>query len=231
MTASRHCSRAAFTLVETLIGMSLALMVMTAVLTTYVTLGRNFTRTLGLSSANQPNLESQSRRTLATFAQDVRMASGLDLTGTAPKVVPSNSGLTLIIPTGSGTKYVTYYYNGTAAPAPLSTYTIPAYSLARIDLSTSTAQTLHTNLSITTGTASSPIITTEFYFRYFDSSGLPYDNGTSPYTATVTNYVPGIKQVSVSFASQAGSIVNGTLTQVYRTGSPRLLFRNKALLQ
>jgi len=105
---------AGFTLVEVLIGMSLSLLIMGAVLSSYVFLGRNFTRSLGISSANQPNLESQARRTLAYFTQDVRAASGLDLTGTAPKVLPSASGVTLVVPTGSGTTTVTYVYNSAA---------------------------------------------------------------------------------------------------------------------
>lgn len=86
--------------------MTLALMVMTAVLTTYVSLGRNFTRSLGLSSANQPTLEGQGRRTLAYFAQDVRMASGISGT-------PSTSTVTFTLPTGTGSTTVAYSYNST----------------------------------------------------------------------------------------------------------------------
>jgi Tfp pilus assembly protein PilW len=202
-----------FTLVELLIGASLALMVMTAVLTTYVTVGRNFTRSLGVSSANQPTLDTQARRTLAAFAQDVRMASGIDTTGTAPRVVPSATGVTLIQPTTSGSKYVTYYFNNTASPVTLSTYTIPALSLVRIDLSTSTALTLHQNL--------------------LTCSLTYYDNSGNSYTASdlsSRNYLLGIKQLSLSFTSQAGSATNGTLTQVYYTDSPRVLLRNRSLL-
>ena len=64
-------SRAGFTLVELLVGMSLALVVMTGVLSTFSFLGRNLNRL-----ANQQKLESEGRRALAYFAQDVRMASG-----------------------------------------------------------------------------------------------------------------------------------------------------------
>ncbi len=183
--ASSHS--AAFTLVELLVGMSLALMVMTAVLTTYVTLGRNFTRSLGISSANQPNLESQARRTLAYFTRDVRMASGISGT-------PSASSLTLSLPTGTSSTTVAYTYSsGTLTRTPAG----------------GTAQTLHTNL-------------VTFTFNYYDSSGNPY--------TTFVNYLPGIKQLSFTLTSQAGNSTNGTLTQVYRTDSPRLLIRNKTLL-
>ncbi len=107
-TALSKCSASkGFTLVELLVGMSLALIVMTAVLSTYITLGRNFTRSLGVSSANSPTLEGQARRTLAAFAQDVRMASGISGT-------PSANAVTLTLPTGSGTTTVAYSYNSSA---------------------------------------------------------------------------------------------------------------------
>lgn len=186
--------------------MSLALMVMTAVLTTYVTLGRNFTRSLGISSANQPDLASQARRTLAAFAQDVRMASGI--LGT-----PNARSMTLILPTGTATKNVAYYFNNTASPVTVTlagySTTVPAMSLVRVDGSSGATQTLQSSLLTCV-------------FNYYDSSGKPY--------SAYVNYLPGIKQLSVTFTAQAGSSTNGTLTQVYETDSPRLLLRNKALL-
>jgi hypothetical protein len=188
---------AAFTLVEVLIGLSLALMVMTAVLTTYVTVGRNFTRSLGISSANQPTLESQARRTVATFTQDVRIA--VDISGT-----PSASAVTLTLPISSGTMTVAYSYNSAAG------------TLTRTP-SVGAAQVLHSNLLTCV-------------FRYYDTSGNPYDNGSSPYT-TVTTYPAGIKQVSLYFTSQAGNATNGTLTQIYENDTQRLILRNKTLLQ
>ncbi|MBL9217097.1 MAG: hypothetical protein JNG82_01305 [Opitutaceae bacterium] len=200
---------AAFTLLELLIGLSLSLMVMTAVLTTYVSLGRNFTRSLGLSSANQPNLESQSRRTLATFAQDVRGSSGLAL-------APTATSLTLTVPITTGTKTVSYYINATASPVTvtLSGYstTVPAQSLARVDGGTGVMLVLQGSLLIT-GTNT---------FTYYDSSGYPY--------TTYVNYLPGIKQVSLTVTAQAGSSTNGTLTETYVSDSPRLLFRNRPFL-
>ena len=187
-----------FTLVEVLIGASLALMIMTAVLTTYVSLGRNFTRSLGISSSNQPSLEAQARRTLAYFIQDVRMASGLSGT-------PSVSAVTLTLPAGSGTMTVAYSYDSAAG------------TLTRTP-STGSALVLHSRLL-------------SCNFRYYDTSGNPYDSGSSPYTtAFSTSSSSGIKQLSLGFTAQAGSSTNGTLTQLYRTDSPRVLLRNKALL-
>jgi hypothetical protein len=173
-----------------LIGASLALLVMTAVLTTYVTLGRNFTRSLGISSANQPDLASQARRTLVYFTQDVRMASGISGT-------PSASSVILTLPTGSGTTTISYTYNSAAG------------TLTRTPASGS-ALVLHSSLLTCV-------------FSYYDSSGNPY--------TTYVNYLPGIKQLSLSLTSQAGSSTIGTLTQVYRTDSTRVLLRNKPLLQ
>lgn len=207
---------AGFTLVELIVGMTLSLMIMGAILSSYVFLGRNFTRSLGLSSANEPTLESQGRRALTYFTQDVRMASGLDTTGVVPNVVPSAAGMTLILPASSGTKYITYYYNETSTDVAFSTFNIPAQTLVRIDQGSATIQTLHTNLL-------------SLYFRYFDSAGRPYDNSNPPYTTT-SNYLSGIKQVSVTFTSQGGSNTNGTLTPVYATASPLLILHNKQLL-
>ena len=190
---TRNKNRAGFTLVELLIGMSLSLLIMGGVLSSYVFLGRNFTRSLGISSANQPTLETQGRRALAYFMQDVRMASGISGT-------PSASSLTLTLPASSGTTTVTYAYNSTAR------------TLTRTPAS-GTALILLTNLL----TSPSP-----FTFTYYDSSGNPY--------TSFTNYLTGIKQVSMSFSSQAGNSGNGTLTQVYQVASLRLILRNKQLL-
>jgi len=199
-----------FTLVELLVGMSLALMVMTAVLSTYVTLGRNFTRTLGVSSANQPNLESQARRTLAMFAQDVRVATGLSGT-------PGATSLTLTQPTGAATKTVSYYLNATTAAVTLTlsgySTTVPAQTLVRVDGSNGNTLNLQSSLQVAGSNA----------FTYYDASGNPY--------TTFVNYLPGIKQVSLTITLQAGSSINGTLTPAYESDSPRLLLRNKALLQ
>jgi Tfp pilus assembly protein PilW len=208
--------QAAFTLVELLVGMSLALMVMTAVLTTYVMIGRNFTRSLGISSANQPTLVSQARRTLAYLAQDVQMASGLSGT-------PSATNLTLYIPTGTGSKTVSYYLNtSTTNPGPvtvtLSGYStiVPAQTLVRVDGVSGVMLILQSSLYAAGANG----------FSCYDSSG----NTFSTSDLSAGNYLGGIKYISLSLFTQAGSATNGTLTQVYETDSPRLLLRNKGFL-
>jgi hypothetical protein len=201
-------------MVEVLIGMSLAMVLMLAVLVSYVSLARNFTRTLGLSEAGRPTLEAQSLRTLAQFTQDVRMATGIVSVFVNSLSTPSAISLTLTLPTGSGTKNIGYYYNSTGAAltVTLASYStrVPARSLVRVDGSNGATQVLHLGLLTCT-------------FNYYDTSGNPYP--------TLPNYCPpGIKQLALTLTSQGGSNTNNTRTEIYQANSPRLLIRNKPLL-
>ncbi|MCX6951992.1 MAG: hypothetical protein NTV51_07480 [Verrucomicrobia bacterium] len=208
----RHPSsrRGGFTIAELIIGVSLSLMVMTAVLSSYVFVARSYTRTIGFGDPNQPTLEAQGRRTLAYFTQDVQLASAV--------TSPSDSQVTLTVPQSTGgTKNVIYYYNkGTIVPPAtvavaetVGGYSVPPKCLARIDVNTSTGLTLHSSLLSCT-------------FSYYDNSGNPY--------TSYVNYLLGIKQVSLTLSAQAGTSRNGTLTSVYQVASPRLLLRNKTVL-
>lgn len=199
-------SKAAFTLVELLIGMSLALTVMTAVLTSYIFLGRSLARL-----ANQQTLETEARRTLAFFAQDVRMTS--DLSGT-----PSASTVALTVPTSSGTNTITYYYNNTSSDAVVTVngtnVTMRANALTRCVYNGSTVTSLTLLNHITTDSLS---------FTYYDSSGNAY--------TSYTDYLSGIKRLTLQFNTQTGVSSNGTQTPVYQFVSPRLTLRNRSLLQ
>jgi Tfp pilus assembly protein PilW len=204
---TRHSSRrsAGFTLAELIIGTSLSMIVMAAVLASYVFVARSYTRTIGFGLPNQPTLESQGRRTLAVFAQDAQVASAIS---TADSNSPSASEVTLTVPRSTGgTKNVTYYYNSTAAAVAVYGVAVPANALARIDRNTSTALTLHTTLLSCS-------------FTYYDASGNPY--------TSYTDYLAGIKQISLALIAQAGT--GNNLTKVYKVASPRFLFRNKSLL-
>lgn len=100
---TRQPSSRAFTLVELLIGSTLAAAVMLAVLSSYVYLGRNFSRL-----TNQQTLETQARQAIAYFTQDVQTAIGISGT-------PSASSVVLILPTDTGaTTTVTYTYTSDA---------------------------------------------------------------------------------------------------------------------
>lgn len=217
-------SRGGFTLVELLIGMTLSLIILGAVLSSYIFLGRNFTRSLGISSANQPTLESQARRSLTNFGEDVRMANGI----TAP-VLPDTlaNEVTLNLPVGSGTKGITYYYNSLTTNWPVTigttTVTVLPQSLTRIEIDVNLSGTT----SVIQATLCSSLLSCAF--SYYDTSGNPYTIFDS--TAAGFSSFSGIKQISLSFTSQAGSSVNKTLTQVFTNASPRLLLRNKPSLQ
>ena len=193
-------SRAGFTLVEVLIGMGLALMVMSAVISSYMFLGRNFTRALGINSSSRPTLEAQGRQTLLQFEQDVRM-------GTAISGTPSASILNITVPTGTVQSTVTYTYASTATT--LHGVSVPAGSLSR-QVNGLDPLVIHYGLLSCS-------------FSYYDSSGNPY--------SSFTNYLIGIKQISLTFTSQTGSSTNGTLTPVYTTSSSRILMRNTAYLE
>ena len=100
-----------FTLVELLIGATLSAAVMAAVLSSYIYLGRSLNRL-----TNQQTLETEARRTLGYFTQDVETSTGVDSTGNAPKVLPDATKVTLNLPSTSAvaTNYVTYTYDSTA---------------------------------------------------------------------------------------------------------------------
>jgi hypothetical protein len=204
-----------------MIGVSLSMIVMAAVLSSYVYVARAYTRTIGFGEPNQPTLESQDRRTLAIFAQDAQVAAGVQTTPTATYPV-SASEVTLIVPSATGgTKNVTYYYNSTTSAATVTknsaSVTVPAKSLARIDWSTSPASwlTLHTSVQTCV-------------FTYYDTFADIEVTGTArPYT-TYVDYLTGIKQISLTLTSRAGTGTN--LTQLYKITSPRYTFRNKGLL-
>src|SRR5262249_43684431 len=95
----RPTSSSGFTTLELLISASLALIILTAVLSTFVYLGRNLTRL-----ANYQMLEAQSRRALTYLRRDLVLAQSVK-TGTTPTV----TSVTLALPAGD----VTYTYDNT----------------------------------------------------------------------------------------------------------------------
>ena len=209
MTRRNH-SRAGFTLVELLVGMSLALVVMTGVLSTFAFLGRNLNRL-----ANQQQLESEARRALAYFAQDVRMASGLSS--------PGDAQIELAVTAGTVTRKVIYFYNGADAATTVDigatgdevSITAPGNSLVRFSEDTANPNTGNTVTLL----------------RNLLSFDLDYRDLSDNAVTDFTNKVPTIKRVAKDFRSQTGVAANGTLTPVYPCASPFLTIRNKALLE
>ena len=109
-----------FTLSELLIGMSLAMVVMLAVLTSYIFLGRQLVKL-----TNEQTLETESRRALGYFSRDVQQASGISGT-------PSATSLTLVIPTSNGSVgTVAYTYDSSAGTLTRTPSTGTAIVLAR----------------------------------------------------------------------------------------------------
>lgn len=88
----------AFTLVELLIGMTLASVITLGVITGFTFLGRNMVRI-----ANNSDLQSRASIASATIQQDVANADSI--------TAVSSTGLTMVVDTGSGTDTVTYSYN------------------------------------------------------------------------------------------------------------------------
>jgi prepilin-type N-terminal cleavage/methylation domain-containing protein len=86
-----------FTLVEVMISTALGAVIMTAVLSTFVFLGRNLARL-----ASYQSLESGSRTALAYLGRDFKLAQGVK-TGTTP----TETSVTLVLPAGD----VTYTYD------------------------------------------------------------------------------------------------------------------------
>jgi type II secretory pathway pseudopilin PulG len=140
--ARRQPPAAAFTLLELLIGMALALTVMAAVLSAFAFLGRQLVRL-----SHQQTLETEARRTLAAFAQDARLATAL--------TSPGATALTFTQPTATGTTTVAYTYYSAATT--VSGVPIPAGSLTRTSPSGGTPVILVRNLQ-------------SIAFTYFDAS-------------------------------------------------------------
>lgn len=103
--------RAAFSLVEIMIGASIGSFVLLGILTAFVTLGRS-----GARLYNYNTMETESRRALDEFSQDVRMASGI--------VWNSDSSVTLTVPDNYAAygNQVTYAYDSATTGATRRTF-------------------------------------------------------------------------------------------------------------
>ncbi|MFT3868208.1 MAG: prepilin-type N-terminal cleavage/methylation domain-containing protein [Nibricoccus sp.] len=100
-------SRAAFTLVEVLVAMSISLMVMAGVMSTFL-----FTTRGNYTVFNYTDMESEARNCLDQFGVDVRMAQDISWDSVAP--TDSTTRISLVIPTATGTKTCSYEYDPAA---------------------------------------------------------------------------------------------------------------------
>jgi prepilin-type N-terminal cleavage/methylation domain-containing protein len=105
-STTRPERRRAFTLVEVMIGATLGSIVLAGVMSTFLMLSRS-----GMSAANYTTMDTQCRRALEEFAQDVRMASNVawNSTGSVTLTVPDNYTTT--------SNKVTYTWDNTTGSA------------------------------------------------------------------------------------------------------------------
>lgn len=96
--------RAAFTLVEMMIGTTLGSIILGGVLMTFLTMGRN-----GYNAANYSMMEAEARRALETFSEEARMASGITWN--------SANSVTLTVVGATGNYQVTYAYDTSSSGA------------------------------------------------------------------------------------------------------------------
>ncbi len=223
--ASRFKNRKAFTLVELLIGASLSAAILSAVLSSYIFLGRQLGRL-----ANQQTLETQARLAIGTFTQDVQQATGLATLSVAP-TSPAANRIDLILPTSGGvTNTITYYYNSSLTTAASVTIngtliSMEAASLTRC-VSTGSTVTARTLLRhITDGDTDTG--DNDLQFRFFDSTGREYEAAT----LAARSYLTGIKQVTLEYNAQVRTLNQGTTTPVQRETTARLALRNRGFLQ
>lgn len=95
----KHRRKAGFTLVEVLIGASLSSFILAGVLSSFLFIGRS-----GANVQNYNDMESQARKALELFAEDVRQASAITWSAT------SSTDITLTVNTAS----VIYVYDSGA---------------------------------------------------------------------------------------------------------------------
>jgi prepilin-type N-terminal cleavage/methylation domain-containing protein len=98
-----------FTLSEVMIASTLGVIVLAAIMSTFLMLGRS-----GYNAANYSMMEAESRRALERFSNEARMAN--DITWN------SSSSITLRVVTGSTTQLVTYAYDNSTSGATAQTF-------------------------------------------------------------------------------------------------------------
>lgn len=214
-----------FTLVEVLVGATLSAAVMAAVLSSYIYMGRGLARL-----ANQQTLEAEGRRTLALFARDVRMANTVVTVSSSPSSPAANRvDLDLTLPTDPSTNTITYYYNNTPSATTVTingnSIAMPANSLTRC-VDNGTSVSAFTLLRLRNAHNTSVATRSDLTIRFYDSSGNEY--------TSYTDYLPGIKQLTIEFSSTNGNNRDDTASSQsagYSAKSARIILRNRALLQ
>jgi type II secretory pathway component PulJ len=190
-----------------MVAMSIAMVVIAALLSSYTFLGRNLVR-----YSNQQQLEAQSRRALQLLGQDVRMAQDVSCAGTLP-YNPNDAGWRTMPTANQVTLYLSVP-NGTNPPYNYTvryTYDANARTLTRTISGTPPPNITSNPLTLLTGVSN-------FSFNYSDRQHL-----------LATNTL-GIKQIEISnFTVSAGTAITGTQSS-YTGASARLVLRSKHLV-
>ena len=140
-------SRRGFTLVEVMISASLAAFLLTSVITTFLFMGRS-----GANLQNYSDMESQARRSLEIFAEDVRQASAITWTSATDITLTVNA--TAIRYSYDSTARIFYRRTGTTTTALITgitdgSFVFKAYNVAGAELALGTAAQLTTATSST----------------------------------------------------------------------------------
>jgi prepilin-type N-terminal cleavage/methylation domain-containing protein len=129
----RKPGRRGFTLVEVMISASLSAFILAGVLSTFLVLGRS-----GANLRNYSDMESQARRGLELFAEDVRQASAISWDSEVQCTLTVNSA-SIVYAYNSGTS--TFTRNGAAIITGITsgTFAFSAFNVAGSEMELDTA--------------------------------------------------------------------------------------------
>jgi prepilin-type N-terminal cleavage/methylation domain-containing protein len=203
----RHGAIAGFTLVEMIVAMGLSAIIFAGILSGYTFLARNFTRLL-----NTQGQDTKSRRAVYVFTQDVSKAINvfhpLDPAINVPHPLDPLPSPTL------GLDDATLKL---ALPDGNSTKVV-SYVFDPTSRSLLRTENGNTTVLLADLTSFGGSVEDRPHFRYFDKTG----NST---VAPVS-----VKEIELKFTSSVGNPASGTAAR-YTAVSPRLVLRNKSLLQ
>lgn len=136
----RRARRSAFTLVEVLIGATLGTLILAGVLTAFLFLGRS-----GVGIQNYNDMESQARKSLELFAEDVRQASAITWNDTVTVTLNVNSAPVIYTYVASAGTFYRRDASGTRALVTgVTAFAFKAYTITGTeitDLSSAAART------------------------------------------------------------------------------------------
>ena len=160
-TTTRSRRPGAFTLAEVMIGATIGSLVLVGVLSAFLMLGRSGTNIVAYTS-----MDTQTRRALEEFGQDVRMAS--DLTWN------STTSITLTVPDNytATANHVTYAWDNVAGSATYRCFYRKPGTAAENDATLNRKTTYITNV-------------TSFTFRRYNRNNLATETTTDPETKRI----------------------------------------------